>query len=120
MEEAKPWSYETDNCSTPAIVPDTPPKLVVSLIIAWIHSLSTPLRSSTTPISILLIWGQTMAYREKKKADPPKTMKNIWRPFSLTFRYNQYLGPLGPFFHFLSYFFDQNYFFKWKNSATKV
>ena len=28
-------------CSTPVIVPSTPPKLVVSLIIAWIHSLST-------------------------------------------------------------------------------
>ena len=52
-----------------------------------------------------------MADREKvKKADPPKTMKMIWGPFSSTFRQDQYLGPLGPFSFFAVLFLPKRFF----------
>ena len=45
-------------------------------------------------ISTVSIFSQNMAWNEKKKkADPIKTMT-----------INHYLGPLGPFFNFSSYF----------------
>ena len=62
---------------TPAIVAGTSPKLVVSLIIAWIHSLHSPPLHHYLCVSILLIWGKRVADREKvKKADHP--MKKIF------------------------------------------
>ena len=71
------------NCSTPAIVPSTTSKLVISLIIAWI---STQLHHSLSHVGILLIWGQTMGDWEKvNEAVPPKTMKKNLGPLSSTF-----------------------------------
>ena len=96
------------NCSTPAIVPSTLPKLVVSLIIVWIHS-TTPL----SPISILLIQGQMVADREKvKKLDPPKTKtKYVWSVF-INFYIGPIFGAIRAFLIFLLYFFTKENFFK--------